>query len=42
MPKDLRTFIEELGSDLLTVEREVDPVNEPGRSRIQGAGPHHL
>ena len=28
MPKDLRTFIRGLGSDLLTVEREVDPVNE--------------
>lgn len=30
MPKDLRSFLKALGSDLLTVEREVDPVNEVG------------
>jgi len=39
MPKDLRTFIEELGSDLLTVEREVDPVNELAELASKAPGP---
>ena len=39
MAKDLRSFIEELGSDLLTVEREVDPVNEVAELSSKAPGP---
>lgn len=39
MPKDLRTFLQELGKDLFVVEREIDPVNELAEisSKISGA-----
>jgi 2,5-furandicarboxylate decarboxylase 1 len=39
MPKDLRSFMAELGSDLLTVEREVDPITEVAELSSKAPGP---
>ena len=39
MPKDLRSFIHELGPSLLMVEKEVDPLNEVAELSSKASGP---
>lgn len=39
MPKTLRTFLDQLGSELFTVEKEIDPINELGEISSKAPGP---
>lgn len=39
MPKDLRTFLDQLGSELFIVENEIDPINELGEISSKAPGP---
>jgi 2,5-furandicarboxylate decarboxylase 1 len=39
MSKDLRTFLDQLGSELFIVEKEIDPINELGEISSKAPGP---
>ena len=39
MPKTLRTFLDQLGSELFVVEKEIDPINELGEISSKAPGP---